>query len=242
MKISGKFIFGILAVAVLFVSCKKEETPVNMHEDAYGDVLLKKMLMTGQVKYLPVFFAGGEEIVGTESTVTAPDGNVYPLNEFWAGPGILTGKGEMKDVFDFAGTYTFRLKFSDGYIKEVTDVLENVEIDVPQITVNYDQAAQTIQVDWSAVPGADLYCIKLTEMDMAGTKPLFKIPQLPTTTTSYTIHIDGGQGWMRPVSDLQPGTEYWVVVAAKKVEQGTEVSGASRDFQTSSCNKVKITY
>jgi len=246
MKMTRKLIVTLLTVTLLLtVSCKKDDEPVvNTHEDAYGDVLLKKMMMSGQVKYLPIFFAGGEEIVGGPggSYVTAPDGSKYELNEFWAGPGILTGKGPAKDVFDFAGEYTFHLKFADGYEKDVTDVLENVEIPLPQINVVFDAANQTITVNWTEVPGADLYCIKLTELDMANTKPLFKKAQLPTSMTSYTIHIDGGDGWMRPVSDLQPGTEYWVVVAAKKVETGAEVSGMSHDFQTSSCNKTKIVY
>ncbi len=242
-QLKGFAMVALMPFVLLNTSCNKEEVePVNTHEDAYGDVLLKKMNMMGQDKYVPVFFAGGEDIVGGESTVTAPDGTVYPLNEFWAGPGILTANGQVNNTFDFAGEYRFKLKFADGYLKEVTDILENTELDVPQISVNYDQAAQTIEVSWTDVPGADLYCLKITELDMANTKPLFKKAQLPTNITSYTIHIDGGDGWMRPVSDLQTGTEYWVVIAAKKVEQGKPVSGMSHDFQTSSCNKTKIVY
>jgi len=236
MKAIFKPLTILVAVVMLATGCKKDTPPVDTHEDAWGDVLLKKMLMMGQVKYVPVFFAGGEGIVGGESKVVAPDGAEYVLEEFWAGPGILTGKGEVKNVFDFAGTYTFKLKFNDGYEKEVTDVLENVEIDIPLITVHYDSIAQTIEVSWTPVPGADLYCVKLTDLDMSQ-KPYFKIPQLPTDVTSYTIHIDGGEGWMRSPDELEPGEEYYVVVAAKKVEEGAEVSGMSHDFQTSSCNK-----
>ncbi len=237
-----KTIIAMLVLTALagMQGCQKEPVIQNTHDDAYGDVILKKMLVMGEVKYLPVYFAGGE---GIEScTVTTPEGRVDTLHTFWAGPGILTGKGPMKNVFDFAGEYTFHLKFSDGYEKDVTDVLENVEIPLPQISVNYDREAQTITVNWTPVEGADLYCVKLTELDIAHTKPFFKMPQLPTNITSYTIHIDGGRGWMRPPSELQEGQQYWVVVAAKKVEQGAEVSGRSHDFQTSSCNKTKITY
>ncbi len=240
-QIEKIFLLLILTGVISLTGCKKNDPIVNTHDDAYGDVILKKMSMMGNVKYLPVFFAGGEGIVGDESTVTAPDGTVYTLKEFWAGPGILTGKGEMKNVFDFAGTYTFKLKFDDGYVKEVTDVLENVEIGIPFIQ-SFSRDTGEITVSWAAVPGADLYCVKLTELDIAGTKPLFKMAQLPTDRTSYTIHLDGGQGWLRPVSDLQSGTEYYIVVAAKKVEEGKEVSGKSHDFQTSSCNKIKFTY
>ncbi|NPA43421.1 MAG: fibronectin type III domain-containing protein [Chlorobi bacterium] len=241
MKTFTKTFIWMLAVVVLATGCKKDNPVVDTHDDAYGDVLLKKMLMMGQVKYVPIFFAGGEGIVGGESKVVAPDGSEYPLNEFWAGPGILMGKGEVRDVFDFAGEYVFKLKFEDGYEKEVTDYLENVEIDIPMVTAVYDRQAQTIEVSWTPVPGADLYCVKLTELDMSK-KPFFKIPQLPTNVTSYTIRIDGGTGWMRPTTELVPGEEYYVVVAAKKVEQGAEVSGNSKDFQTSSCNKTTIVY
>jgi len=229
-----------MAGLIQLTGCNKEPVIVNTHDDAYADVLLKKMQISGNIKYLPIYFAGGEDI--EECTVTRPTGEVDTLHFFWAGPGIMTGKGPMKDVFDFPGEYTFHLKFADGYEKEITDVLEDVEIPLPQITVNYLKEEQKIEVSWTPVEGADLYCIKLTELDMANTKPLFKMPQLPTDMTSFTINIDGGRGWLRPTSDLQEGTEYWVVVAAKKVEEGAEVSGTSHDFQTSSCNKTKIVY
>lgn len=243
LKFTKSFIALVAAVILTTASCKKhDDTIVTPHEDAYGDVILKKMSMMGQIKYVPIFFAGGEGIT-EESTVTAPDGTVYPLHSFWAGPGILTGKGQMKDVFDFAGEYTFHLKFSDGYEKEVTDVLENVEIDIPHI-VQFTRSTppEAITVTWTPVEGADLYCIKITELDMANTKPLFKIPQISKSRNSFTVVFDGGDGWMRPVSDMERGTEYYFVVAAKKVEEGAEVSGKSHDFQTSSCTKIKFIY
>ncbi len=239
-----KQILLLFSILLTLNACDKDDTelPQNTHEDAYGDVILKKMYMMGEYKYALVAFAGGNEIDENGSKVVGPDGTELDLHEFWAGPGKLTGVLPTGLTPPQPGTYTFTLKFKDGYTKTLIDVLEATEIDVPVITVNYDKAAKTIEVSWTEVPNADLYCVKLTDLDMANYKPYFKMAQLPTSQTSLTIYIDGSNGWLRPVSELQEGTQYWVAVAAKKVEQGKPVSGTSTDFQTSSCQKTKITY
>ncbi len=242
-----KNILILIALTLTLNSCKKdddEDIPQNNHEDAWGDVILKKMDMMGNIKYLPVFFADGIDIAESGSSVTGPDGTNYDLHDIpWMQGNKQTGGGSPSDVKPQAGTYTFHLKFTDGTTVDVTDELEQTEIDIPMITAfNYDQASQTIHIEWTPVANADLYCVKITELDMANTKPFFKLPQLPTNSNTLDINIDGSNGWMRPTSELQSGTEYYIVVAAKKVEQGKPVSGMSSDFQTSSCNKRKFTY
>jgi len=242
-----KNLIAMLMIASLFIftACTDDdEEVVNTHDDAYVDVLTKKMSMMGNIKYLPIFFAGGEEIVEEGSSVTGPDGTEYDLHSFWAGAGKLTGAGAMANEAPPAGTYTFTLKFSDGYVKTLTDELEGAESTVPMISVTYNAETnpQTIEVSWTESPEADLYCVKLTELDMANTKPLYKVPMLDKTNTSHTIVLDGSNGWMRPVSDLQDGTQYFVVISAKKVEEGTEVTGASQNFEINACSKTKITY
>ncbi len=239
IKNIGLFILGITLLLNL-TGCHKKQKVENTHDDAYGDVILKKMNMMGNIKYALVMFAGGEGIVEDGSKVIAPDGTTYDLHSFFM-QGALKAATQPSPNKPQAGDYTFQLHFSDGYTKEVTDHLEDTEIDVPQLTATFDATTQTIQMQWTPVANADLYCVKLTALDMSQ-KPFYKKPQLPVSATSYTIHIDGGQGWLRPTSELQDGQQYYVVLAAKKVEQGAEVSGKSKDFQTSSCTKVKITY
>ncbi len=246
MKTIKNITYLIIIAGLLSVTaCKKnEDKPVNTHDDAYGDVITKKMIMMGNTKYVPMFFAGAEGIVADGSSVKGPDGTVYDLNEFWAGPGKLKGKGTVGNTLPQAGTYTFTLKFSDGYEKTVTDVLEGEDTTVPQITVNYNTNTnpQTIDISWTPSPEADFYCIKLTDLDMEHNKPFFKKPMIDKSQTSFTITLDGSNGWMRPVSEMQNGTEYYVVVSAKKVESGTPVTGASKDFEINGCSKTKITY
>ncbi len=236
----------LLLTLFAFTACSSDDDTetVNTHDDAYGDILTKKMLMNGMTKYVPVFFAGGEDIVEDGSSVKGPDGTVYDLHSFWAGPGKLTAVGTVGPDAPQAGTYTFTLKFSDGYVKTVTDELEGADTTVPQITVQYNTNTnpQTIEVSWTASPEADFYCVKLTELDMANTKPLYKVPMIDKTHLSHTITLDGSNGWMRPVSDMQAGTEYFVVISAKKVETGTPVSGTSTNFEINGCSKTKITY
>ncbi len=228
-----------------FTSCNDDEDnnpPINTHEDAYVDVILKKVNTPDGIRYVEIFFAGGVDIAATGCTVTTPDGTAYDLAEFWAGPGKLTKAGAMS-MSKPIGEYNFSLKFVDGYQKDLSDTIEDVEINLPMpFTVDYTPGDDHMLVSWTEVPNADLMCVKITEIDMAGTKPIFKKAQLPADATSLTINFDGAEGWMRPVDQLVSGTQYWVAVAAKKVEAGTPVSGMSQDFQTSSCVKTKITF
>ena len=106
---------------------------------------------------------------------------------------------------------------------------------------------QTIEVSWTESPEADFYCVKLIEVDPntgkpADAKPFYKVPMMDKTTLSHVITLDGANGWMRPVSELVDGDEYFVVISAKKVETGTEVTGASQNFEINACSKKKITY
>ena len=115
-----KTLIAMLMIASLFTftACSDDDDEiVNTHDDAYVDVLTKKMSMMGNIKYLPIFFAGAEDIVAEGSSVTGPDGTEYDLYSYWAGAGKLTGAGAMADTAPPAGTYTFTLKFSDGYVK-----------------------------------------------------------------------------------------------------------------------------
>lgn len=243
----------ILVILILSVSCSDDNNlPQNTHEDAYGDVILKRMEMMGQAKYKLVFFAGGTNVVAAESTVTLPynitingnETNQVSLEEFWAGAGKLRNMAApMMNSKPAAGDFTFNLKFSDGYEKTVVDTLEDIVLpNTPNVVVDYTPGDTSMVVSWSEVPGADFYCLKITDLDILADKPLFKKPQIETSQTSFTVNIDGGNGWMRPLSDLVSGTGYWVTVSAKKVETGKPVSGMSNDFQTNACSKVQITY
>ncbi len=247
-----KIFTAMLMMAILFnfTACSNDDDEiVNTHDDAYGDVLTKKMMMMGQEKYLPIFFVGAEGVVADGSSVKGPDGTVYDLHAFWAGDGKLTAVGMAGNTIPPAGTYTFTLKFSDGYEKTVTDVLEGEDTSIPDINLVYNQNAnpQTIEVTWNDVPQADFYCVKLVEKDpntgkIADAKPLYKVPMIDKTNLSHTITLDGSNGWMRPVTDLQDGAEYFVVISAKKVEAGTPVTGASKDFEVNGCSKSTFTY
>lgn len=251
LKTMNKILILIMIVPILmFISCQVDtEEIVNTHDDAYVDVLTKKMTMMGSEKYVLVFFAGGEGIDENGSNVKTPDGTVYNLTTFWASPGILTGLGNVQNALPQSGTYTFTLKFDDGYVKTITDILEGENSTVPSLTVVYNQNTnpQTIDMTWSASPEADFYCVKLIEIDPATGKaadaqPLYKVPLIEKNITSHIITFDGSNGWMRPISDFQNGANYLVVISAKKVENGTPISGSSRDFEINAVSTASFTY
>ena len=247
-----KFLTALLLFTAVFTftSCDEDDPApiVNTHEDAYVDVLLKKVMTPDGIRYKEVFFAGGIDIDATGSKVVTPDGTAYDLVEFWAGAGKLNSMAGAMAMAAYSGDYTFTLMFSDGYEKTMIDTLEDVEIDLAlPFTVDYTPGDTSMTVNWTVVANADLLCVKITEIDPATGMPLdaapyFKKPQLPADATSLTINIDGAEGWMRPTSQLVSGTQYFVSVAAKKVEAGAEIKGDSPDFQTSSCIKTMITY
>jgi hypothetical protein len=184
-----------------------------------------------------------------ESKVTTPDGTEYTLVEFWAGAGkVQNVMAPMSAEKMDAGDYTFTLKFTDGYEKTMIDTLEDVELGLAMpFTVEYVSGDDHMTINWTLVPDADLLCVKITEIDPVtgmpkDAKPYFKKSQLPADATSLIINFDGAEGWMRPVSELETGSNYFLSVAAKKVEAGAEISGASQDFQTSSCVKTIFVY
>lgn len=213
----------------------------DQHDDAYGDVLIKKMNMMGNIKYKLVVFAGGASIIEPGSKVITPNGTEHLLSDFWAGSGSLRNMDiPIQSTKPEVGTYKFILKFSDGFTKEVTNELTSTEIDVP--TVNITHAGNEVTLSWTPVAGADFYCIKLTELDMVNTKPFFKRAMLPASDTSYTFNTTTSAmpGWMRQPSELSSGTSYWVALAAKKVEAGQAPNGGSKNFQVSATTKQQI--
>ncbi len=243
--------FNILLLATFFLGlflvagCESDNTiPQDTHEDAYVDVIVKKVNANGNAKYKLMFFAGGAEIAKEGSTVTTPDGKNFELKQFWAGPGtVINGADELSPDKPTKGKYVFKLKFNDGYVKELTDIVSDIDVGlVTDLFVTHVEGSNEISATWSGGENADIFCLKMTELDIAKTKPLFKIGGMPKTKTSYSFDIktNAKPGWLRNPNELVKGTQYWLVVSAKKVEQGTKVTGASKDFEQNSCAKVKV--
>ncbi len=234
-------LFGLLLIS----GCEDDVLPVNTHDDAYVDVIVKQVNNSGSAKYKRMFFAGGADISPAGSTVTSPDGKEYELTKYWAGDGIVTnGKDPLSDSKPSAGEYIFKLKFNDGYIKELKDDISDVNVGlVTGLSIIHEAGSSKIEITWDSVQNADLICTKFTEIDIAGTKPFFKTNLAKDKTSyTYTTTTSAMPGWLRSPDDLVRGTEYWVVVAGKKVEAGTTVSGVSKDFEFNSCTKKKIVW
>ncbi len=246
-KLNIFLLVSLLTALFSFNGCDEDDpVPADTHDDAYADVIVKKMNVAGVPKYKLMFFAGGADIQEEGSGVTFPDGNTFPLFSFWAGEGKLTYAGApMANTRPGAGEYKFTLKFKDGYVKTVTDALEDVDVGLSTgLNVVHTEGSDEVTLSWNPIEGVDFYCVKLTELDMATTMPLFKKAMAPTTDTTLTFNTTTSAmpGWMRSPSELQAGTQYWVVVSGKRVENGKPVTGAGQDFQINSCSKQKITW
>ena len=246
MKKINVIIILILGIFLATGCGDDNNLPVDTHEDAFADVIVKKVNANGNAKYKLMFFAGGAEIAKEGSTVTTTDGKTYELKQFWAGLGkVRFGGYPLSANKPATGEYTFKLKFNDGYEKEMKDVVSDIDVGlVTGLIVNHEEGSDSISATWAGGENADMVCLKLTELDMASTKPLFKIAAMPKDKKSYSFDVstNAKPGWMRNPSELVRGTKYWLVISAKKVEEGSKITGASQDFEQNSCTKVKITW
>jgi DUF971 family protein len=242
MKKTIKLTFALmLGLSMTFVSCDKDDDPVlDPHEDAFGDVFIKKVKSQNGDKYGYVFYAGGQGL--TSCTATVPDGTVYTLAEFWKGAGNMRlhpKDNEMKLTKPALGEFVFSLTFDDGQTITITDELTDVEIpSITGIKVEHTEGTNAVKVTWNKVDGVDNYMVKLTDKDKNENKPLFNIKTLTATDTEYSFDqsTSASPGWMGGVPTA--GETCYVMVVGIKYEEG--ISGSEKD-QNKQMNTTKPT-
>ena len=223
----------IIGLGIIMTSCKNGEPTApkpNQHNDAFGDVFVKKVKTPNGDKYGLVFYAGGQGL--TSCKAKAPDGTEYSLAEFWKGAGNMRhhpANNEMQTTMPQAGDYSFKMTFDDGVTKTITDVLTADEIPaITNVTVSHTQGTDEVSVNWNTVSGTDNYMIKLTDKYKNENKPLFVNKTLTIADTSYSFNktTTATPGWMQTNKPVAGDTCY-VMVVAVKYEAG--VSGSEKD-------------
>ena len=233
----------IIGIGITMTSCKKDNpTPEpNQHNDAFGDVFVKKVKTQQGDKYGLVFYSGGQGLKSCKAK--APDGTEYTLSEYWKGAGNMRrhpANNEMQTAMPQTGDYTFIMTFDDGETKTITDALSDDEIPaITQVTVSHTQGTEDVSVNWGKVDGTDNYMVKLTDKYKNENKPIFvnKTLTIADTTYSFNKSTTATPGWMQTGKPVAGDTCYIMVVAIK-YENGVE---ASRKDQNKQMNTVKAT-
>jgi len=237
-------IFG-LALSVTLTSCKKEEEEENEHNDAYGDVFVKKVQTPGGVKYGLVYYSGGEGL--KTCTVKTPSGEEFTLAEFWKGKGSMRfhpASSEMVSSMPAAGDYTFTFTFDDEVTKTIVDPLTSEDFGnvMSGVTVTHTPGSEEVTVNWATVDGADNYFVKLTDKNKNDNKPIFVNMGMPATTTSYTFSkstTDASPGWMQAGKPATGDTCY-VMIVGVKYEAGATGPEASNNKQIATMKPTMI--
>jgi len=200
-------------------------TEKNTHNDAFGDVFVKKVKSSTGDKYGLVFYAGGEGL--TACKAKAPDGTEYTLVDFWKGAGNMRRhpkNNEMKSAMPETGAYEFSMTFSDGQTKTILDTLENVEIPSIKVdTVKHTAGTDIVTAEWNSVSGVGYYMVKLTDKDKNESMPIFNNKRVSASATDYTFDVttsDVSPGWM--LSEPTNGDTCYVMVVGVIYETEAE--------------------
>lgn len=243
-----KVMFAAIFLSAMFISsCDEKEDdpkPAPTHEDAFGDVFVKKVKNPkGADMYGLVFYAGGKDL--KSCTVKSPDGKDFTLKEFWKGAGNLRKhpdpKSEMKGQMPKSGKYTFDLTFTDGSKKQIVDELESTEIPaLSKITVNY--ADGKVDVSWTPVSGVNGYMVKLTDKDKNAKKPIFVNKALKPSDKSFSFdkNTKSQPGWMKDVP--KKGDECYVIVVGMRFENGFKKETKDQNKQMNTMMMKKIVW
>lgn len=242
ITLSGLLLLGIL---LIMSSCKKDDeddaTPnqtSDSHEDAYGDVFIKKVKSAQGEKYGLVFYAGGQDL--TTCQVTSPSGTTYTLDTYWKGTGNLRlhpENNEMQNTMPEAGDYVFLLNFSDGTSKTITDALTSIEINaITTTSVTHTTGSNEITTTWGAINNVDNYMVKLTDKYKNENQPYFVHKALTSEDTSYTFNTStkASPGWMQ--SEPSAGDTCYVMIVGIKYEDSVD---ATTKEQNKQLNTVK---
>ncbi len=232
--LGGLFILAIIGGCAKNSTSPQKDDPYARHKDAFADVFVKRVKSPQGDKYGLIFYAGGQGL--TKTTANTPDGKQYELAEFWKGAGNMRrhpANNEMTSQMPDTGVYSFAMEFSDGDQITLKDTLFSDEIPaIGAITVNHAAGSDSVKVQWSSVPGVDVYYVKLTDKGKNEDKPIFVNNKISATVTNYSFDHStvASPGWMQPTRPAAGDTCY-VFVVGLKFEAGVTGAASNQNKQ-----------
>ena len=178
MKCLSKYVTVLFVLsAVMLFACKgnnDDDDQYNSHDDAIGDVYVKKETDTAGNHYALEFYAYAKGIKTCKAI--APNGTEYALSSYWRNESqrYLPKPSDYKSSMPDTGQYTFYFEFADGQERALADRLYNLEVDaISAATITHGSGYHGTSVSWSSVDSVDEYVIKLTDKLVYENQALF---------------------------------------------------------------------
>jgi hypothetical protein len=202
----------IIALAILFTSCDKEEKIYT----AYGDAMIQSFYQGDSIVYGIYFFTySGDKM--KEVTVLEEGSTteiVLDSAELRYSFSYIPDSTELTTTKPGKRSYTFHVVFDDGTQYTDTDVLDSVVMNPPVVKeYKYDQEDERFVLDWEVTDGAYQYRVLLENED----KELVFQSELFTSSQTYIWITSNSYGW---AIDKQPdgGETYRAIVIAYRYE------------------------
>jgi len=161
------FIYSIIALFAgnVFVSCNNDtEEPFQVLADAY----YVNQFEQGEVRTAISYYAYANKHIAS-ATVSTPSGETVTLEDEL---GYSTTWLKEPELTDFStdipdeGTYQFTVMSQDGVELVKNDVLENVDLGIPEMdTITYNATNFGYNVTWAELENTDAYMIRVLKED-----------------------------------------------------------------------------
>ncbi|MEN8117669.1 MAG: hypothetical protein ABFS16_11860 [Bacteroidota bacterium] len=235
LKKTGKIFIAIMILTGI-ISCDDDKDTIAFK--VVGDVFVVKRKIDDETKFANAYYAYGTHSMSL-AKVTTPDGTAIQLNPLGDQANTYQVEPKMNDYatdLPEPGNYTFDV-INEDIPHQAIDLLEFDNIDYPTITsTEYNNASQTLTVEWETVEQADKYVVKMA--NNVGVI-VYDVGQLlPNTMTSFQIDPNVGNWTEEPII----GTSYTVEVYAYLYENGTDADDFKFHIQEISVGEKEIVW
>ena len=213
LKRTGKIIV-LLGIIIGFFACDDDDNTAAF--EIIGDVYTIKKLEDNDVIFAKAYFAFGNQPMSL-AQVTTPEGEEIMLEPLPGNDNVYSKEPGMNDFTDEipeTGNYTFDV-INEDIPHQAVDLLEFDFLDIPVIDTTYwNEATQTMSVEWDQLEDAESYLVKLSDLDG---NIVYVGQLLASVNVKFEIDLSTGS-WF---SFAEPGTAYNVELHAFMYEAGS---------------------
>lgn len=212
----------IFVIPLLLVTCNKDDE--NADFMVYADVYVISKLIDGIPKDATAMYVmGNRNLEAVQVIPPGNTGNTIQLQPDAASGQTFSFEPEEQDFLsgipDY-GNYLFVIEGPGNEVVEQTDVLQPVNLEIPQIvSTSFNSNTRTLSVMWNAASNADGIIIKLVERQM---HDIYSSFILAPATTEFNISTADGH-WNTSVSI---GDSLTLQVQGFKIETNADINNS----------------